>query len=206
MYAAITNNDFELYKKSCHSSDMIQKCDERSFCSKLSLVIDKPKFSAYLINIRKPHWKFMFLRYFHVYNIKICKFILSQIDLDISFIINKGYIRVSLYKVDHNLAYLIYRENTPEYIDIFEKDTIENCYLNRLLRENEHTPKLLSCVRWIVRQLQKRNINDISIYVLNIVHQVEYPFYYIINIVTKMIDSPMFDLNIFTIYFKEFLF
>ena len=206
MYAAIKNNDFESFKKICHSSDMIRICCESSFCSKLSRVIDKPNFSAYLINIRTPHWKFMFLRYFHVYNIKICKFILSQIDLDISFIINKGYKRVSYPTVDHNLAYLIYRENTPEYIDIFEKDTIENCYLNRLLGENEHTPELLSCVRWIVRQLHKRNINDISIDVLNIVYQVEYPFYYVINVVNKMIDSPMFDLNIFTIYFKEFLF
>ena len=179
----------------------------------IKLTNEPDLFNEFVKN-KEPDWRKLFLISFYSCNKQSCEFLLSRNNIDLHFLLNEcidlphypGIVMSPemtnrfIKSYMENPQFLVECDNGAAYCHLHLLADVDNCF-------DLNSKNRIPFIHWIVWQLYKQNIHKgINKRLLDSIKQNESPFYYFIHIIYKIIDSPLFDINIFVICVKQFIF
>ena len=208
----LKQNDLDSFKL-FFTKDKVDCLSDRTFRDVMLHLTENLEFFIHATQIKEPFWKECFLLAFYKSNKKTCQYILSIGKFDLDILINEKIanfleknnvytvkIDVTNYKFGNNLTV------RKEINSVVPNYNVFSDYQNHIdeyvsyVCDKTYKPKFN---KWIYY-----NIHDKSNFTENFKKMFiddDTNFLFFIYIINKMIDSPIFDLNVLLYCLKEFI-
>ena len=206
----LKQNDFDSFKL-FFTKDKVDCLSDRTFRDVMLHLTENLEFFIHATQIKEPFWKECFLLAFYKSNKKTCQYILSIGKFDLDILINEkiaNFVETNVNGVKIRVAEGVFGNN------IIARGEINSFIITNIFtRYKNHIDEYVSYVcdktykpkfnKWIYY-----NIHDKSNFTENFKKMFiddDTNFLFFIYIINKMIDSPIFDLNVFLYCLKEFI-
>ena len=207
----LENNDFDSFK-SFFTIDKVDCLTNRMFRDVMLYLTDNLEFFIYATQIKEPFWKECFLLAFYKSNKKTCQYILSIGKFDIDILIKEG---IGNCRVrDNDNVVKIYVNDSK-----FGYNKTIRFEINSIMIDQDYTRYKNHIDEYVSSVFPKCDIRDFNKWIYHAIPNKSYftdefkkifedditSFLFFIYIIPKMIDSPLFDFNVFLYYLKEFI-